>query len=121
MLTVAARFRGLLKTHLANIDRDHLHVDYWPPIVTPRVSAPPGRKMDTVSYNVVRGKLRRSESSGNVYVIIVPTKSQISAKEEILDETMCLDRAWKMSPQDAPYLAGFLPRLDFLNTNAFHP
>jgi hypothetical protein len=121
MRTVSVRLSGLTETHVANIDCDHLHIDYRLPIGTPRVSAPLRREMDTISYDVVGGKLRRGESSSNVYIIIVPAKSQILAEEEILHEAVSLNRAWKISPQDAPRLAAFLPRLDFLNTNAVHP
>jgi hypothetical protein len=107
-----AAITDLSETYVANIDCDHL---------APRVGAALGRKMDTISYDVVRDNLRRGESSSNIYIVIILAKSQILAEEEILHEAVCLNRAWKVSPQDTPHFTAFLPRLGFPNTNALHP
>jgi hypothetical protein len=49
--------------------------------------------MDAVGRDIIRGRLGRGETAGNVHDVVVPTEFRVFAEEKILNEAVSLDGA----------------------------
>src|SRR5262249_48183827 len=105
---------------LADVDRYHQHIQYWPPIGAARIGATLARQANAVGLGIFQHQLSGGEATGDIDAVIVAAELEFLVKEEILNLAMGVDRAGKIDTQHAPCLLPLLPGRGLLDAESIH-
>ena len=75
---------GVVKLQMIQVDRDHESLTNWLQALVPRVRPPLCRELQSVYLYIVRYVVSGRKATGNVNMVVLPTKEVIFPEVEIL-------------------------------------
>jgi hypothetical protein len=81
----------LREGNLAEVDRNHQHIQDRTPVGAARIGATLARQAHAVCLGIFQHQLRGGETTGDVDTVVVAAELELFVEEEILNLAVCVD------------------------------